>query len=169
MLDIFNKLEPFFEDCYRRVGVREYARVVGVSPPTASTMLKALEKEGVLKMEKYKRELLFYANKDSRDFIDLSRIYWRRRLSDLLFFIEKRTVNPSVILFGSLAKGEAKGDSDIDLAVFGPKKTLDLKVFEKGLGRAIQIFMFNSLVEVRSKELANNIANGYVLSGKIRI
>ena len=35
MLNIINNLRPFIEDCYRRISVREYSRLLKVSPPTA--------------------------------------------------------------------------------------------------------------------------------------
>ena len=51
MLEIFNKLKPFFEDNYKRISVREYARMQNISPPNASQLLNNLEKEGLLKKE----------------------------------------------------------------------------------------------------------------------
>ena len=52
MLTIFNNLKPFFEDNYRRISVREYARIIKISPPSASKLLNNLEKEGLLTKEK---------------------------------------------------------------------------------------------------------------------
>jgi len=46
MLNIINSLMPFFEDCYRRINVREYSRLRKSSPPTASKILFELNKEG---------------------------------------------------------------------------------------------------------------------------
>ena len=48
MLKIFNELKPFFEDVYREISVREYAKLTKVSPPTASTILKKYEKDNNL-------------------------------------------------------------------------------------------------------------------------
>ena len=33
MLEIINNLEPFIEDCYSEIGVREYSRMMKISPP----------------------------------------------------------------------------------------------------------------------------------------
>ena len=54
MLNIINDLDCFFEDCYRRVNVREYARIKGISPPTASKILTNYQKEGLLFKEEYR-------------------------------------------------------------------------------------------------------------------
>ena len=169
MLNIINNLKPFFEDCYRRISVREYSRLIEVSPPTASKLLSNYGKEGMLLMEKDRNYIYYYANKKSRDFIDLSRIYWRSRLLLILEYLEKNLVNPTIILFGSLSKAETNPDSDIDLCVIGHKKELRLSEFEKKLKRKVQLLFFNSIKDIENKELANNIVNGYVLNGRLKI
>ena len=169
MLKIINNLKPFFEDCYRRINVREYSRLIKVSPPTASKILFEFNKEGLLLIEKDRNYIFYYANKNNKLFIDLSRIYWSSKLAKLIDFLNKKLTNPSIILFGSLSKAETKNDSDIDICVIGHKKELDLKDFENNLKRKIQLFFFNSLEDIRNKELANNIINGYVLEGRLRL
>lgn len=168
MLKIINDLSPFFEDCYRRINVREYAKLTHITPPTSSKMLNYYVKEGLLLKTAYRNNLLFYANKDSKVFIDLSRIYWRQKLKELTAYIEEHLMSPAIVLFGSLSKAEAKNDSDIDLAIFASERKLDIKSFENKLKRKIQIYWFEGLAKAKSRELASNIANGYVLSGRLR-
>ena len=167
MLEIINTLKPFFEDNYRRINIREYAREMKVSPPTASAILVRYMSENLLTREKYRNFLFFHANKQSKDFIDLSRIYWRQKLGDLIDHLEKKLASHVIILFGSLSKAEAKNDSDIDLAIFSEKRDIDLSLFEKKLKRKVQAFWFKSLSDISNKELANNVINGYILSGKL--
>lgn len=169
MLRIINELKPFFEDCYRRINVREYARIVGVSPPTGSKTLSFYYKEGLLLREKYKNLILYYANHENKNFIDFSRIYWSYRFDNLVTFIEDKLISPTVVLFGSFAKAEVKHDSDIDLVIFSHKRKLDLSDFERKLKRKIQVFWFLSVGDIKSKELANNILNGYILGGKLSL
>ena len=169
MLDILSDLSPFFEDCYRRIGVREYAGIAGLSPPTSSKKLSSYKALGLLKQENYRNYMLFFANKESQDFIDLSRMYWRTRLMQVAVKIEGALPSPAIVLFGSLSKAEAKKDSDIDLAVFSSGKLPDLKPMERPLKRGIQAFLFKSLAEIKNKELASNIANGYVLRGRLEV
>lgn len=122
MLKIINDLKPFFEDCYRRVNVREYAKIMHISPPTASKLLDSYMFSNLLLKDKYKNYILFFANKESKEFIDLSRIYWRNVLKELISVLVNKLTNPTIVLFGSLSKAEAKSDSDVDLAVFTQKK-----------------------------------------------
>ena len=84
-------------------------------------------------------------------------------------YANKQLLNPTIILFGSLAKGEAKIDSDIDLCILSHKKELNLSNFEKKIKRKIQPFYFNSIKEINNPELRNNILNGYMLEGRIKL
>lgn len=169
MLNIINNLKPFFEDCYRRINVREYSRLMKISPPTASKILSEFNKKALLSKEEHRNYIYYYANKNSKDFIDLSRIYWRLKFSDLIGYLKKELLSPTIILFGSLGKAETKHDSDVDLCIITHKKEINISKFEKKLKRNIQLFFFNSIKEIKNKELANNILNGYILEGKIKL
>ncbi|MBI3190538.1 nucleotidyltransferase domain-containing protein [archaeon] len=169
MLKIINDLEPFFGDCYARISIRQYSRLMKITPPTASTLLKYYEKEGLLLKKKDRNYIMFHANKGSQVFICLSRVYWSHILRDLAEFVEKKTVSPSIVLFGSLSKAEVKPDSDIDLAIFTHSKKIDLSYFEKKLKRKIQVFWHASVSDICSKELSNNIMNGHILAGRLMV
>lgn len=165
MLKIFNDLKAFFEENYKRIHVREYAKLLKISPPTASTKLETYYQNGLLKKETDKRYNLYFGNKESETFKDLQQIYWKIKLESLLDHLEEQTVNPIIILFGSVAKGENKEDSDIDIAVFTPtKKEIQLEKFEKIIKKNIQLFTFSTLDKVPQK-LKNNILNGKLLRG----
>ena len=169
MLNIINNLRPFIEDCYRRISVREYSRLLKVSPPTASKILFDLNKEGLLLVEKDRNYIFYCACKENRIFIDLSRIYWRLKLNKFVEFLTKNLTNPTIILFGSLSKAETKNDSDIDICVIGHKKEFNIKSFENLLKRKIQLFFFGSIQDIKNKELAMNIINGYLLEGRLKL
>ncbi len=168
MLKLINDLTPFFEDNYKRINVREYARIQKISAPTASKLLEFFYKEGILKREEERNYIFYFANKESSVFRDILRIYWKTKLtnSGLIKMLQHELISPVIILFGSLSKGEAKPDSDIDLAVFSStKKELNLEKFEKLLKRKVQIFMFKNIEDVKNKPLLKNILNGCKMEG----
>lgn len=168
MFKIFTELKPFFDDNYRRISVREYAKIIGSSPATASKVLENYHDEGILKKERDRIYIYYFVQRDSILFRDLSRLYWRFTLEKigLLEYLKKEFALPVVILFGSCAKGEVGPHSDIDIAIFSAaKKELQLDIFEKKLKREIQIFHFASREAVSNKELLNNILSGYILLG----
>ena len=168
MLEILNNLKPFFEDCYREIGIREYARAANVSPPTASKILNNLESEGLLKKREDRNYILFRANRHDNVLKDLSRIYWRITLDKIFDSINLEFHNPSIILFGSLAKLESKRDSDIDIVILTKiNKKINLEEYEKVLNRKVHLFIIKNLDNI-SEELRNNIINGYVAYGELK-
>ncbi len=167
MLKIFNDLKVFFEDNYRRVNVREYARMHKISAPSASNLLKYYEKHGLLTKEVEKKYYYYSANRENALFVRIANAYWQDKLKGLTNHLENELVTPVIILFGSIAKGEATKTSDIDIAVFTPsQKKLAIEEFEKKLERKIQVFVFKNQKEVDSKELLKNMLNGVKISGR---
>lgn len=165
MLKILNTLKPFIEDNYRRIHVREFAKLQKISPPTASKLLESLYKDNILKKEIDRQYFCYYANNSSEVFKDLQRLYWKVKLEPLLNYLNEEFLDSIIILFGSNAKVESRLDSDIDIAIItSSKKNLNLAKFEKKYGRSIELFIFRDLQNI-SEELRHNILNGYILKG----
>jgi len=165
MLKEINSLGVFFEDCYREISVREYAREMKISPPTASKTLKAFAKEGLLLSREDRGFILFRTNRESKIMELLSLIYWQTKLKELFDFLEEEFFSDAIILFGSLSKLEVREESDIDLAVITKhKKELKLDTFEKKYKRKIQLFVYPSLDKI-NKGLRLNISKGHLARG----
>jgi predicted nucleotidyltransferase len=167
MLKIINDLQPFIKDCYRRIHVREFAKLCKISPPTASKVLRGYEKEGLLSSEEDKGYILYFANKQNKDFIDLSRMYWRHVLQEFCQHVETTQHSPTIILFGSLAKAETTLDSDVDIVIISSGKVSNYAHIEQKIQRNIQLFHFKNRKNIKNKELGDNIVNGYVLRGRL--
>jgi len=168
MLNIINNLEPFFKDNYKKINVREYARLTSISPPTASKLLENYFKQKLLIKEQFRNYIFYSVNINSKLFIDLSRIYWCEELKKLglIEFLNKKYLQPTIILFGSFSKAEINENSDIDIAIFAvSKKTINIAEFEQKIKRKIQIFQFKDIESVKNKELLGNILEGYLMSG----
>ena len=165
MLNIINNLKPFFEDCYREIAVREYARKIKVTPPTASKLLKQFTERNLLKKREDRRFLLFRADRENPTLKKLSHIYWEEKLKDLIEYLIEELHPNAITLFGSLANLEVNENSDIDLAVFTEfKKNPNLEKFQKKLGKEIHLFTFESLEKV-NKELRTGILRGHLIRG----
>ncbi len=165
MLNKINNIGIFFEDCYKEWSVREYARAVKISPPTASKILKELEKQKFLNKREDRGFLLFRINRENSVMKHLSQIYWEIKFSEFLEYLEKKLTPSAIVLFGSLSKLEARKESDIDIAIFSSiKEEINLNKFEKELGREIQILRFECFEKV-NKQLKTPILNGCILRG----
>ena len=169
MLTILNNLGPFFEDCYRQISVREYARIVKISPPWASKLLKEYAKDGYLSQKEERGHLLFSLNNANEEIVELSRLYWKNMLKKVSALFKKKFVSIGGVLFGSLSKAEGREDSDVDIAIFSSeKKPIDLAQIEALLKRKVSIHWFKSLSDVKNEHLLNNIINGVILFGRIK-
>ncbi len=168
MLNIFNNLKPFLTNNYEYVHVREYARRMKISPPSAAKVLEHLRKEGLLLKEEEYRHHRYVANRENKLLVDLVRLYWYQHLKEigLIDFLKKELVAPLIVLFGSCAKAEVNENADIDLAVFSlQKKSVNLAEFEAKSRRRVQCFVWKTQKEV-PHNLLKNIQNGYVLEGE---
>ena len=71
-------------------------------------------------------------------------------------------------MFGSCAKAAFTEKSDIDIFVEAKGSKLDIGLYEKKLNRKINL-LFESNINNLSKELKNNIINGIILYGFVKI
>jgi predicted nucleotidyltransferase len=88
--------------------------------------------------------------------------------SGIVDYLTDRLAPKSMILFGSYARGEDTESSDIDLFLECNKEELQLRPYEKKLGRKIELH-FNSDFLTYPSELKNNLLNGIILSGYLEV
>lgn len=172
MFKELNNLRMFFEDPVREFHVRETAKILKITPATASKRLKEFKNKGILKYRK-ERMLDFYkANLEDERYRDLKIYYNIRKLkeSGLINHINKFYLKPAVILFGSAAHGLDTEGSDFDLMIIAERKEElpELGKFKKKINREVQLFVNRNLKELKNKHLINNILNGIVIQGEIR-
>ena len=171
MFKELNILKPFFEEPNREFNVREAARILKITPATASKKLKEFSKQSILKHRKERILELYKANLESYAYRDLKTYYTIRKLrnSNLIESLNEFYLKPAIILYGSSSKGMDTETSDIDLIIISentkefPKK----KEYEKKLGKDIHIFAVKKLSELENKHLINNVLNGIVLEGEL--
>ena len=169
-------LNLFLEDPLKGFKLREISRKIKLGLPSVSTYVKELVKERlILRKEEHGIKLLF-ANRESQLFkkYKIAHNILVLEQSGLLDELEEKYNYPAINLFGSLANGEDRKESDIDLVVISAtKKDIDLKKFEKTLKKEIQVLNFTEkeFLELakKNKELLNNIINGIVLRGMVKI
>jgi len=165
---IKNRLvDYFFKYPTTKLRVRQIEREVKVPLPSVIRYTKELESERILKSEIIAGVKLYSADRTSKIFLNEKRLFNISLLfkSGLIDLLVNELSNPTIIVFGSFAKGEDIERSDIDIYIESTKKIKNLTNFEKKLERNIQIFQYKKINEIKNKELANNIINGIVLNG----
>lgn len=168
-------LRLFFEDPLPKgIGfqLREISRKVDIAPTSVKRYLSDLEKESLIVKAKHRiyGYPVYYANRDNEDFKFLKKIdnIIRVKESGLLGYLSDKCMPDIIILFGSASRGEDLKDSDIDIFILSKKEKLDITKYEKILNRKIELF-FSSNLNKLSKELRNNILNGFILKGYVKV
>ena len=160
----------FFDYPEREFHIRELARLTKLSPPGILKIIKKLSKEGLVLIDKGKltknvrasRTNIFLAKKRAYNMDSIFSV----GLVDLLR--EKYEEPEAIVLFGSYSKGEDISKSDIDIAIITKKSiNIYLEKFEKALNRKINIYEI--IIKDSDKEFLNNLANGIVLYGYLKI
>jgi predicted nucleotidyltransferase len=163
-------LREFFNYPLKNFQAREISRATKIALPSTIKYLKALAKDSLIIKEKKGIYPSFRANRDKEAFClykKIDMVLWIKE-SGLLDCIYDSCVPDAIILFGSASKGEDIDGSDIDLFVQSKEKKLALAKYEKTAKRTINIFFAEDFSRL-SKELKNNILNGTVLKGYIKV
>lgn len=165
-------LRIFFEEPSKEFNVREVARILKISPATASKELKELAKKNYLKERKERIFILYKANLESDDYRDLKLYYNIRKLreSGLIDALNRFYLKPTIVLFGSAIHGLDTETSDFDLLIISEKtkEFPDIKKFEKKINRKLQLLVVKNVKELKNEHLINNVLNGIVMQGKIK-
>jgi predicted nucleotidyltransferase len=166
MLEIFNNLKPFFEDNYREYGVREFAKEISITPPTASKLLKHFESNKLLQSRKYRNLLLFSTNRESLLFQDLQRSYYRVLLDEIIEKISIKSGFRTIILFGSVIYSSLSIKSDIDIYVNCNRSEI-IETIAKNYSKSLKKIELHFIDELSNEHLKKNIQKGVILRGDI--
>jgi predicted nucleotidyltransferase len=177
MLQNYNKwkvLQVFFEQPLAEGGLqlREISRIAKLAPTSVKNYLQELKKEQLIveKKSRVQGYPTYFANRDDETFklYKKTDLVFKVKQSGLLEYIYDSCLPNVIILFGSASKGEDIESSDVDIFLQAPEKKLGLKKYEKILNKEINIF-FEEHINKLSKELKNNIINGIILKGYIKV
>ena len=163
-------MELFFERPVKTFQLREISRLTKIAVTSVKNYVKELVKENLILKTKTSIYLGYVANESGKMF----KVYKRQTMilklhkSGFVEYIERVARPSAIVLFGSAGKGEYTEKSDIDIFVQSSEYEFKLEKFEKILKHRINI-LFESNLDSLSKELLNNLANGVVLSGYLRV
>src|ERR1700733_12703952 len=131
--------------------VSELARRMGVPSSSLQRELKDLTSAGILKTHRQGRMAYYQANTESPVFPDLRGLLLKTAgLVDIMADALKPlcTKIPLAFVYGSIASGQERSDSDIDLMVVGDISPVDLSVplrhARELLGREINPTVYSS-------------------------
>jgi predicted nucleotidyltransferase len=151
------------------LSLRHISRLLEVSPTAVSKSIAKLEEENIIRKQ-IKNKAFSVEINDSKKAIQIKRIENIKIIYESGFIdtLEDNYPGNTIILFGSYSFGEDNIRSDIDLAIIGKEKTIQLKYFEEILERRININFYNSLADI-NKNLKESILNGIILKGSVEL
>jgi len=168
-----NLLELFFNYPAKHWHFKEIKEKVDISDTKLVKWLNRFKSESLIKRIKERGKMPYYiGNYESPDYKNrkkifaLNKLYKSGFLNHLMSLKEAKTV----ILFGSIARGDWYEGSDVDLFIYGDDKELDMKKYEKKLKKDIQLFSCKNKKELKrfGSKLIRNIIRGDFIKGDVR-
>lgn len=152
---------------------REVVKEAKVTKAVANKWLKKYVKDGLLRYAKQKgRFPYFTVGSNNNVYSSLKRIYVLEQfhkcglIPKLLSLKDAQTV----IIFGSMARGDWYKSSDIDIFVLGDITDFDKNIYQSRLHRNLELHIFQDKKDISKVKtgLIKNIINGYVIKGQIQ-
>ena len=164
-------LKQFFNKPMSKFGVRELGRQTHLDTKTVMKYLKLFMKRKLVVKRTVKGAFPYYeANRLSPLYKFEKRHVLIRKIieSNLTGFLGRQLQSKAIVLFGSAAKGTYHEKSDIDIFIHGKYCGIGLEKYEQKLKFKIRL-LFEEDLDQLSPGLLENIYNGEVLSGKLRV
>ncbi len=163
-------LDVFFDDPLKDFQLREISRVIKLHHKSVLIYINQLLKLGLIKTNTKTLYKSYNANTENQMFQVYKKIINQMKIyeSGLIDYLYEKLMPNVIILFGGYAKGTDIKTSDIDLFIEAKEEKINIIKFEEKLGRKIHL-VFEKDVNNLSKELKNNIINGVILSGNLRL
>jgi len=177
MLQNYNKyrvLKVFLDDPLPEFGfqLREIGRKSKLAPISVKRYLGELLKGGlIVKISRGKGHFpLYKANRESEKFRTAKKVFAVSELheSGTVDYIYDSLLPNAIILFGSASKGEDLKESDMDIYCQCSEKQISLEKYEKKIGKKISLIIEKDFGRL-SSELKNNIINGILLKGYLKV
>ena len=162
-------LQVFFNYPKGQFQLREICRILKLGMPSVRNHIRKLEGLGFIKKEKHGVYDSYTSNRTG-----IFKVYKRNDIvirmyeSGLIELLSDAFTPDSIVLFGSASRGEDIETSDIDLLIIAKEKDADVKKFERMLNRKISLH-FETNASKMPKELLNNVINGIVLYGYLKV
>ncbi|MBD3248735.1 hypothetical protein GF336_01700 [Candidatus Woesearchaeota archaeon] len=157
----------------RRWHFNEFVEKTGITKAAVNKWLKRYQKKGIIKKIKEKGQFPYYtAGKDNPSYKSKKRLYALEKLyqSGLIEELTKLKKAKTIIIFGSIIKGDWYKGSDIDIFIYGNPEKIKKYKYEKILKKDIELHIFDSRQNIEKVKtgLIKNIIDGHIVKGSIQ-
>ena len=167
-----NILKLFYNEPTKHWHFEAILKEASISRPQAVQWLKLFIKRSLIKRVKEKHKMPYYiAQPESPHYKAAKRIYALQQFeqSGFLAHLISLPKAKTVIIFGSMVRGDWYTDSDIDVFVYGDAEGLHSIEFRGKLHRELEIFECknSTYLEKFGSGLLRNISEGYLVKGNL--
>ncbi len=151
----------------------EIVKKTNMTRAAVNKWLNRYQKEWLMKRIKEKGKFPYFtvgsnnpAYQSKKNLYMLTKLYESGMIKDLISLEKAKTI----ILFGSITRGDWYKDSDIDIFIYGTSKGFEKHKYELKLHRDIELHVFETKNEIKKVKsgLINNVINGYIIKGGIQ-
>ena len=166
----YKTLQEFFDFPRKSFQLRELSRNINLAQVSVMNHVNKLVKEGLIVREEKGIYPSYRANRENEEFKLLKKQNIILRLHKIGFIkhVDEKIKPNCIVLFGSAARGEDTENSDLDMFIQAAVVDLKLGEYEELLKRKINILFEHNLKDI-SRELLNNIINGEILYGYLKV
>ena len=150
----------------------DFVKKAQITKSVANKWLQKYVKNGLLKKIKQNGNFPFFTvGSNNYVYNSLKRIYALDQLHKSGLISKLLSLNAkTIILFGSMIKGDWYKNSDIDIFILENISDFDKKTYESRLNKHIELHSFENKKEIKKIKtgLIKNIINGYIIKGQIQ-
>ncbi|MBI5065387.1 nucleotidyltransferase domain-containing protein [Candidatus Woesearchaeota archaeon] len=148
-------------------------REAKVTKAVANKWLKKYMNSGLIKRIKERGKFSYFTvGSNNPVYYSLKRVYILEQIhkSGLLAKLLSLKNAKTIIIFGSIIRGDWYKDSDIDIFIYGKIDDFDKNSYELKLRKNIELHVFEEKKEIQEVKtgLIKNIINGYLVKGQIQ-
>ena len=166
-----NILTLFYNEPTKHWHFEALLKAAKISRPQATKWLKQFIKRKLIKRIKNKAEMPYYISLESPEYKAAKRVYALQQFekSGFLAHLISLPKAKTVIIFGSMVRGDWYTDSDIDVFIYGDAEGLHAFDYELKLKREVQIFECETKDDVQRYKpgFLRNISEGYLIKGEL--
>jgi len=150
----------------------EFVKQSGMTRVAVNKWLKRYLKERLItRVKEPGRFPYFTCGTNNPAYMGKKRLYGLNKLyqSGLINHLMTLEKTKTIIIFGSIARGDWYKDSDIDIFIYGNPKRIDKHKYELKLARDIEMHIFENKEELQKVKtgLIKNIVDGHLIKGSI--
>ncbi len=151
----------------------EFVKITGMTKASVNKWLKKYVKNNIIQYIKQKGSFPYYTcGKDNPEYLSKKKSFMLNKIyqSGLATYLLKIQNVNTIIIFGSIPRGDWYKDSDIDIFIFGKPKKIEIFKYEHQLNRRIEFHIFETKEDIKRTRtgLVQNIINGYIVKGSIQ-